>query len=311
MRPSAASQGPSSPLASTGTGSLAPGASSGPIVVQASLLPETLPVGLSRAVAVLIDGRILVYGGFTSKGTTTDAIRSFDPGGGEVVAVGHLAVAVHDAAGVALGGATLVFGGGSQVPTSAVQRIESSGVAQRIGSLPAARADLSAVVVGSSAIVVAGGASGLLDRRILATEDGVHFHPLATLIVGVRYAAVAEVGGLIYVIGGAGAGGDRTEIQRIDPVSGKVDEIGRMPRPISHASAMVIGGQLLVAGGRSAGKAQDAIWQVDASTGTATLVAHLPQPVSDFAVSVIGNTGYLIGGETGTQIASIVTIVIQ
>jgi N-acetylneuraminic acid mutarotase len=84
-----------------------------------------------------------------------------------------------------------------------------------------------------------------------------------------------------------------------------------MPQPISHASAMVIGGRILVVGGRSNGMAQDAIWQVDVDTGTAHLVARLPQPVSDFAVAVIGDTAYLIGGETDTQVASIVTIVIQ
>jgi N-acetylneuraminic acid mutarotase len=279
--------------------------------VQATVLPTSLPTGLSRSVAVVVGSRILVYGGFTSSGITTDAILRFDPAGGEVAAAGHLAVPVHDAAGVALGGATLIFGGGSAAPTSAVQRIDASGIGQRIGNLPAARADLSAAVVGSSAIVIAGGASGLLDRRIVTTDDGVHFHTLATLVAGVRYAAVAEVGGLLYVIGGAGAEGDRTEIQLIDPASGKVTVIGRMPRPISHASAMVIDGRLLVVGGRSAGKAQDAIWQVDVSTGKAGLVGHLPQAVSDFPVAVIGNTGYLIGGETGTQIASIVSVVIQ
>ena len=308
---SAASEEPPSPAASSGIGSTAPTASPGPVRVRATVLSANLPTGLGRAVAVAVGSRILVYGGFTSTGITTDAIVAFDPASGDVARVGHLADAVHDAAGVALGGATLIFGGGSVAPTSAVQRIDASGVGERIGNLPAARADLSAVVVGSSALVIGGGASGLLDRRVLATEDGVHFHTLATLVAGVRYAAVAEVGGLIYVIGGVGAAGDRTEIQRIDPTNGRVTVVGRMPRPISHASAMVIDGRLLVVGGRSAGKAQDAIWQVDQRTGTARLVAHLPQPVSDFAVAVIGKTGYLIGGETGTQIATIVSIVIQ
>jgi N-acetylneuraminic acid mutarotase len=252
-----------------------------------------------------------VYGGFASTGSTTGAILGFDPAGGQLDALGALAVPVHDAAGVAVGGATLIFGGGSAVPVSVVQRIDSSAVARVVGNLPAARADLSAVSIGNSAIVIGGGAFGVLDRQILATEDGVHFRVLATLLVGVRYAAVAETGGLIYVIGGAGAADDRTEIQRIDPATGKVDVIGRMPQAISHASAIVTGGRILVVGGRSAGKAQDAIWQVDVGTGTTHLAARLPQPVSDFAAAVIGGTGYVIGGETSTQVASIVSIVVQ
>lgn len=218
---------------------------------------------------------------------------------------------VHDAAGVTVNGDTLIFGGGNAVPVSVVQRIDSGAVAHVVGHLPAARADLSAVSIGNSAIVIGGAASGLLDRRILATEDGVHFRVLATLLEGVRYAAVAETGGLIYVIGGVGGAGDRTEIQRIDPATGNVDLMGRMPQPISHASAIVIGGRILVLGGRIAGKAQDTIWQVDIGTGATRMVGRLPQPLSDFATAVIGGTGYAIGGETSTQVASIVAIVVQ
>jgi hypothetical protein len=292
-------------------GSQAPGSSQATAVVRSTTLAARLSTGLSRAVAVVVGSRIFVYGGFTSTGSTTDLILGFDPAVGQVSPVGQLAVPVHDAAGVALGGATLIFGGGSAVPKSAVQRIDSSVVARVIGNLPAPRADAGAVSVGTSAIVIGGGASGVLDRQVLATEDGVNFRMLATLVAGVRYGAVAETGGLIYLIGGAGTGGDTTEIQRIDPTSGSVDVIGRMPQPISHASAMVIGGRILVVGGRGAGNAQDGIWQVDVGTGTAQLVARLPEPISDFAVAVIGSTGYVIGGETDTQVASIVAIVVQ
>jgi N-acetylneuraminic acid mutarotase len=274
-------------------------------------LGTRLSTALSREVAVVVGNRVFIYGGLTSTGSTTDAILGFDPAAGHLNRLGALAVPVHDAAGVAVGGATLIFGGGDAAPISVVQWIDSSAAARVVGNLPAARADLSAVSIGISAVVIGGGAFGLLDRQVLTTENGVHFRLLATLLVGVRYAAVAETGGLIYVIGGAGTAGDRSEIQRIDPVTGKVDLIGRMPQPISHASAMVIHGRVLVVGGRSAGKAQDAIWQVDVGTGATHLVARLPQPVSDFATAVVDGTGYLIGGETSTQVASIMAIVVE
>jgi hypothetical protein len=274
-------------------------------------LATRLSTELSREVAIVVGTRIFVYGGLTSSGSTTDAILGFDPAAGQLNRLGALAVPVHDAAGVAIGGATLIFGGGNAAPISIVQRIDSSATDHVVGNLPAARADLSAVLVGKSALVMGGGAFGVLDRQVLATEDGVHFRLLATLLLGVRYAAVAQTGGLLYVIGGAGAAGDRSEIQRIDPATGKVDLIGRMPQPISHASAMVIDGRVLVLGGRSAGKAQDAIWQVDVGTGATHLVARLPQPVSDFATAVSDGTGYVIGGEASTQVASIVAIIVQ
>lgn len=255
--------------------------------------------------------RIMIFGGFDSTGSTTAAILAFDPSAGQVSRVGQLAVPVHDAAGVAVGGTFFVLGGGSTAPVSVVQQIDSNGVSHVIGHLPATRADLSAVSIGSSAIVVGGGASGLLDRRVLATEDGIHFRVLGTLQVGVRYAAVAEIGGLIYVIGGVGPAGDRTEIQRIDPATGAVTVIGNMPESISHASAIIIGGRMLVVGGRHGGQPQDTIWQLDVATGMTHLAGRLPRPISDFATAVIGGTGYLIGGEITAPVASIVSIVVQ
>jgi hypothetical protein len=275
------------------------------------MLTTRLPTGLSREVAIVVGTHIFIYGGFTSTGSTTDRILGWDPATGSLTQVGALAVPVHDAAGVALGDATLIFGGGNAAPVSAVQRIDTRADARLVGNLPAARADLSAVSIGHSAIVIGGGSFGVLDRQVLSTADGAHFRVLAGLMLGIRYAAVADTGGLIYVIGGVGAAGDRTEIQRIDPVSGTVDLIGRMPQPISHASAIVIGGRILILGGRSAGKAQDAIWQLDVGSGMTHLLAHLPQPVSDFATAVVNRTAYLIGGETGTQVASIVAVEVQ
>jgi hypothetical protein len=300
----------SSPLASV-LGSETTTPSPAWTVAQATTLGAHLPTGLGREVAIVVGTQVIVYGGFASTGSTTNAILAFDPGAGTITRIGALAVSVHDAAGVALGGVTWIFGGGNSAVVSAVQRIDSNAVGSVVGHLPAARADLSAVSIGPSAFVIAGGASGVMDRSVLATEDGTRFRVVATLLYGVRYAAVAEAGGLIYVIGGVGAGGDRTDMQRVDPATGKVDLIGQMPEPISHAWAIVRDGRLLVIGGRSAGQPQDAIWEVAVGSGSTRLVGRLPQPLSDFAIADVAGTIYVIGGETSTQVASIVALVLQ
>ena len=108
-----------------------------------------------------------------------------------------------------------------------------------------------------------------------------------------------------------GAVGDRTDIQRVDPATGKVDLIGQMPAPISHASAIVRDGRIVVIGGRSGGKPLDAIWQIALGSGATRLVGHLPRPLSDFAIADVAGTIYVIGGETSTQVASIVSLVLQ
>jgi hypothetical protein len=304
-----------SPIATAtgGSESASPTTNAGPAwaVVRATTLPTRLSRGLGRSVAITIGERIDVIGGLASTGATTGEILAFDPAAAHVGAVGELAVPVHDAAGVVLDGAVMIFGGGSGAPTSVVQRFDPSGVTGVIGNLPTARADLGAVAIGNSAVVLGGGAFGVLPPEVLATEDGVQFRTVATLISAVRYPAVAETGGRIYVIGGEGASGETSDIQRIDLATGEVEVIGLMQNPISHASAMVIGGRIFVVGGRSAGTAQDAIWQVDAVTGASRLVARLPQPASDFSLAVVGRVGYAIGGETDTQVASIVAIVVD
>ena len=288
-----------------------PTASAALAVVRATILPARLPTGLSRAVAIAVGDRIEVYGGFASTGSTTGEILAFDPATGQLNALGELAVPVHDAAGVAFGGGVTIFGGGSGAPTAAVQHIDSEGLARVIGNLPTPRADLSAVAIGDSAFVLGGGASGLLAPQILATDDGVEFRVVATLHSANRYAAVAETGGRVYLIGGEGAAGETAEIQRFDPATGEVEVIGQMPNPISHASAIVLDGRIFVVGGRSGGIAQDAIWQIDALTGASRLAGRLPEPVSDFALAVVGGVGYAIGGETDKPVASIVEIVVE
>jgi hypothetical protein len=275
------------------------------------MLPTRLPTGLSRSVAIVLDNRIEVCGGLASTGSTTGQILAFDPAAGHVTVVGEMAVPVHDAAGVVLDGAVTIFGGGSAAPTDVVQRVDPQGLARVIGTLPTPRADLTAVAMGDSAYVLGGGASGVLAPQILATDDGVQFRVVATLLSAVRYPAVAEAGGQIYVIGGEAAAGETAEIQRFDPATGEVDVIGQMPNPISHASAMVLNGRIFVVGGRTGGIAQDAIWQVDAVTGAARLVGRMPQPASDFAVAVVEGVGYAIGGETDARIASIVAIAVE
>ena len=173
----------------------------------------------------------------------------------------------------------------------------TTGNTATVGRLPAPRADLSALSVAGELLVIGGGTASGPDPRVLATTDGVRFRTIARLALAVRYPAVATIGGLVYVVGGSTAAGDTRVIQSIDPRTGAVHVVGRLPEPISHASALVIGGHLLVAGGRFAGRPQDLVWRLDPARGTVVRLGRLPYAVSDAAPAVLGDMGYLIGGE--------------
>ena len=281
------------------------GAVSPRLVVSLSRLRLAPPT--TRGVAFATSKGILLAGGLTASGTTGAVSRISLPSG-QVVALGRLARPVHDAAGVTLGGSMLVFGGGVTTQDAWVQRVAGHGSGSITGRLPVRRADLSAVIVGSEAIVVGGGAGGRADPRVLATTDGRHFRVVARLPVAVRYAAVTAVAGLVFVIGGATSAGDAGTIQVVDVAAGTARVVGRLPVPTSHATALTIGGSIVVAGGRHAGRALDSVIAIDPTTYAVRLAGQLPRAASDAAGVVVGGVGYLLGGESAHPLATVVTI---
>ena len=103
--------------------------------------------------------------------------------------------------------------------------------------------------------------------------------------------------------------GTGRSIQRLDPATGKVEVIGKLPRPLSAAAALVVDGHLLVLGGRHGGKASNAILEVDPATGDVTRAGHLPYPVANAGAAVVDDTGYLVGGEGDALKATVATTV--
>lgn len=74
-----------------------------------------LPVRLSHAASMTLDGRILVIGG-----TSSDAVWSFDPGRASVTRVGRLPYPVSDAAAVVIDGRGYLLGGEDPHPLDTV-----------------------------------------------------------------------------------------------------------------------------------------------------------------------------------------------
>jgi hypothetical protein len=300
--------------ASSGVASSQAGPSPAPAAVArrspaliATTLRLRLPYPLSRTVALVDGSAILVLGGLTGTGTTGTILR-LTPDAGTVVRLGRLASAVHDAAGATLGGVSYVLGGGVISQDSAIQRVAPSGRTSVVGRLPAPRADLAALVVGDSLVILGGGANGRTDRKVLSTVDGVHVNVIATLPTGVRYAAVAQLDGLVYVFGGSSDAGDISTIQVVDPVAGTARVLGHLPAALSHATAFVIDGSIFIAGGRRAGRPLATILRFDPATGRTVAAGRLPRAMSDAAVAVVGGTAYLIGGEGSGLMASIIAI---
>jgi hypothetical protein len=302
------------PSRSAAIASALPSGSSGPsgpsgsqlLQLQTATLPWRLATAVSRAVAFADGDSLLLAGGLTASGTVGSVVR-IDITSGAQAMVGQLARPVHDAGAALVAGTPTVIGGGDQVAETVVQRV-GEGRGSIIGALPRPRADLAAVDVAGTAYVVGGGTASKPAAAVLATNDGSTFAAAATLVVAVRYAAVAPMGSSIIVVGGFDGLRDRTEIQSVDTVTRAVSVIGHLPLGLSHAAAVLLDGRLFIAGGRSGGRAQDAIWEVDPRSGMIRLAGRLPRPCSDAAAVTLGGIGYLVGGEDTTFLRSVVSI---
>ncbi|HXJ65937.1 MAG TPA: hypothetical protein VNN79_19435, partial [Actinomycetota bacterium] len=161
----------------------------------------------------------------------------------------------------------------------------------------------------AAGVVVVGGYDGSsFLTSVLATRDGRTFRRIASLPVGLRYAAVAPAGPhAVIVAGGLSTSGPVATIQRIDTATGSVTTIGKLPRPLAHAAAVELGGSVFVLGGEDAsGQTVASVERVDPHTGAVRTVHPLPGTVADSAAVALGaDRALLIGGRRGPQGADI------
>lgn len=266
-----------------------------------------LPAPVSRATVVADANTIVIAGGLDRSSASADGVFRLDPTNGSLTHAGTLAQATHDAAGAIVAGHLVVFGGGAQHVTDAVQSLEAGGTAHVVAHLPQPRADLAAVTVGTTTYLVGGYDGAHPTPAILATDDGLHFRTVATLPEPVRYPAVTVSDGAIWVFGGEVGGTATSAVQRVDVANGTARVVAHLPQPVAEASAVTLDGTMYVVGGRTNGTATAAALRFDPQHG-ATVAATLPAPVADAGAAVVGGAAYLVGGESGAPVASVVVL---
>jgi N-acetylneuraminic acid mutarotase len=116
--------------------------------------------------------------------------------------------------------------------------------------------------------------------------------------------AIANLGELIYIVGGENEAGVLDTVARFDSRSGTWAELSKKGTPATDIQAVVIGGRLYVPGGRrSANQADisDAFERYDPRTETWEALPNVPQPRSAYALATVEGNLYLIGGWDGTR----------
>jgi hypothetical protein len=275
----------------------------------AQVLSMRLPGPLSRSV-VFADGRsLLICGGLANGDRSVSQVLRATPSDGAIAPVGALTVAVHDAAGAVLSGRRVVVGGGAAHEVNVVQTCPTAGLGHAVGRLPVPSSDLVTAESEQRAYAVGGYDGTRAETAVLATTDGVHFHLLGHLEVGVRYAAAVIGPDALWVFGGDVNRRATATVQRVNLSNGKVTRARPLPSALSHASVVVVDGVPYLAGGRtSSGAASSTIWQVDARTGVLTRVGRLPEALSDAGAASLGSVGYLVGGENSGRLTTVVQL---
>jgi outer membrane protein assembly factor BamB len=263
-----------------------------------------LPAPISGESVVATKKGPLILGGLDSSSNSASGVFLLNSASDKLSEAGSLTGPLHDSAATLLGERVLVFGGGTEASTDAVQALSAPGGtvaaganAEAIGRLPTVRSDLSAVTVGETAYVLGGYDGSKPIDSVLATIDGSTFTRVARLPAPGRYLAVAALAGHIYAFGGETASGSASDaIQEVDPKAGTARVVGHLPAAVSHASAVALDGDVYVLGGEAGGSPTSQIWHFEPGKKIVSAAGKLPRPISGGAAAAVGSSAYLIGG---------------
>jgi N-acetylneuraminic acid mutarotase len=159
---------------------------------------------------------------------------------------------------------------------------------------------------GGTAYVVGGYDGTNWLNTILAWRPGSPARVAGRLPIGLRYAAATAVDGRILIIGGSTSTSASDAIYRFDPATARVRQIGRLPQPITHASAATLGSFAYLIGGRgdTLGSQTATVWSIDPRTGAVAVAGRLPEPLSDTASVPLDGSVVVAGGLSPTATAA-------
>ena len=264
------------------------------------------PVQDAAAVALGHD-RAMLLGGLTAADVSRADVRIATATHDRPA--GTLPVAVHDSAAVRIGDAVYLFGGGTNAGTqrdAVVEEPLNGAPARVVGRLPAPSSDQAAAAIGGTAYVVGGYTGTRWLDSIVAWRPGGRSRVVARLPYPLRYAAVAAADGRLVIAGGSLENGTASAtVLEFVPARGRVERIGRLPVPTTHAAAAAIGHVVYAIGGRGAAldSASGRVVAIDARTRKVRAAGSLVQPRSDEAAVSTGRGILLAGGRTtsGTE----------
>ena len=142
----------------------------------------------------------------------------------------------------------LISGGTSGIGLATARRLIAEGarvwvlgsaaetVSAALGRLPVGASDVAAASIGSRAYIVGGYTVTTPLRSILGFVPGQPLRRVARPPRPLRYAPVGAVAGALYIAGGTSGTAAQRAVFRFDPRTGRVTQVGELPRPLTHAA---------------------------------------------------------------------------
>lgn len=214
---------------------------------------------LHDAAAVMLGGRVLVFGGGTE--TSTDQVQALplpSAAGATARPVGRLPTVRSDLSAVSIGGTAYVLGGydGTEVIDSVLATRDGSRFSE-VAKLPAPGRYLAVAALGGRIYAfggesVSGAASGAIQE--IDPRAGTA-RIIGRLPEPISHAGAVALGGAVYLIGGEAEGGPSDRIWRFEPGRKGVAPVGRLPQPVAGGAVATVGSRAYLIGGKGAGGA--------------------------------------------------------
>jgi outer membrane protein assembly factor BamB len=233
----------------------------------------TLARPVHDAAGAVLGTRTVIFGGGAQ--TVYDTVQAIDGQTGSVI--GHLPTPRADLVAVPDGGRVLIVGGYDGTIWLPAVLATTDGVSfTTVGNLPEPVRYPVAGVVGGKLYVIGGENPDKTDSRAvqeldLATGQG---RVIGRLSDGLKEASGVVLNGQLLVMGGISADKPSDLIRRLDPTTGTVAPIGRLPMAVSDAAVAAIGERAYLVGGNTT-RPVDSVLSVQMTTATA---ATLPPP---------------------------------
>lgn len=269
------------------------------LALGAWLATTPLPVPRTEVAAAVLDGRIVVVGGFLPNGGNSRRVDAYDPRADAWSRLPDLPLSVDHAAAASWRGRMVVVGGydAGRRPLRAAFLYDG----RRWRTLPPPpqeRAAAAAAATADGRVWVVGGRTrdGLatrmlsLDLRTLRWTDGAGPRPREHL-------AAAALGGRIYAIGGRVAGYDTNlgTVEAYDPRSRTWRALPDLPDPRGGTGAAAIAGRVISIGGESPSGTHASVWALRPG-GRWSRLPDLPTPRHGVGVVALAGRVWAVGG---------------